>query len=1483
MSSDASATDVALLKVTLSVFSISGLPSGSGQYYLRWTGPGGKTKQSPARAVNPDGNFSASFALYSKARREPATGAVVAVSNKPADTLVTTLALLSADSDAVVGQTPVDIAAFLTSGNSDATVTLKPRGEEVFLRLAVKSLGDGNPLGISLSRETSMDSNSSMRADAAVPSTVAVDTAAKLEQLRRDVVDKGDKISELRNQTAQIDRAIAEQAQRAESEAATERAVAADVVAALQAAREKADRFEGEQAAGATLSAALGSPAVPSRAATRNTGATDQSLYHQSAASVSAAEAAAASSEAAALQVRVRALEDERVVIERERAEAEHKVQAHVQHAAKIKTTYNQLAAWYNNLRQEHAELQARHPESTTEASRDLPSATVATTYEADARSFEKERDELQALLDAERAEKRELLSRNSTVLESKAATIVDLEHHRSNNERKINDLQKQIAAAKSEAQTNRELVTTRARDYDELAAVRAELAQLKASYEDELAELRLAASAEQATALKDASRASANASAQRDTDIAALKEALDAAALREAQDEESARATKDELEALRAELANERQELESVTAAESSAAIEKLNEQLSDLKHRLSDAQAEVQTALQAAEKRESQMDDIQKAADELRVELDASVDQLEREREEAAKKIEAAEMSSNTQVTNLTTERDHAIRELFRVRKAMNVDIKSLKKERDELVARTAQRSPEAESTAGLTQQCQDAQEDVLRLTSALADAECSLVIERENHSAELAKSNDFAARSVLLESAQSDHASRSFELETELTVLRSEAESAQTEAASRFTELEAMLANAHAATAAAEAALADETVLALQNAALGASVTDLKNKLESSQTGLAELTSVRWELAGVRAELESAQTDASEHIARIKELQSESVSLSCAQGQASRDLALAETQRQQAVSQMNAEVERLRLEVLESARTIGERDSENARLQKTTADAQAACSSAEAARGDMIVETSALSAELSSIKESMEKAARSNSSAETQLAEAQQTLAEVEAERGALASELGNVKAAMLSELSVRSEKEDEAYALRARIAELAASAKALEDKVSTSNRSLGDEIMAKAVQEHEIARLNASLTVAEAAREKLESESIALRASVAASHEATAASQKYVAEAKLRADALSTKLAEAERSKEMEIKSIAAAKAKLAAEMEELRSAATMSSASTAEAVSKATLLHEEIVSLQQKSEEASRLKQEVSDLKKELVDATSQRADPSKATKLSALEIEVGTLQKKLDDAESMRIELNEAKASAAAAEEAAIAVERSSEAKGLALRNELASMRRAAKDKDDEFSNLTELLKDMHMQHAQSTADYEKLFEEHRELKRSLDDTHSTQVARLRSAETTADAERQDMEDELVAAQDELGTLRNERQQLVAAVKEMQEAMELEEVERRKSSDARKDLRAARGRADTLDSELIRMKAENQELGARIDAMKRLEKGSADELVDELIRCKLDLANAFEQIDHWRRKVKQLDPNASPNVSGSKF
>jgi chromosome segregation ATPase len=264
------------------------------------------------------------------------------------------------------------------------------------------------------------------------------------------------------------------------------------------------------------------------------------------------------------------------------------------------------------------------------------------------------------------------------------------------------------------------------------------------------------------------------------------------------------------------------------------------------------------------------------------------------------------------------------------------------------------------------------------------------------------------------------------------------------------------------------------------------------------------------------------------------------------------------------------------------------------------------------------------------------------------------------------------------------------------------------------------------------------------------------------------------------------------------------------------------------------------------------------------------EAATAKASSKINAQLVALQGETAALQR----------DLRASKALAAKLEQEAGSKERESEAAVVSLTRDLDAVRERAAGQQAEFDNLTALLKDLNAEQAQSAAEYEELHGQHKAVRRALEDSQ-TVTSRLRTAEEAADVERRALEADLKSVQEAVAKGAEEKRKLLASVDELQAGLGREEEERRKSGDARAELRDARGRAEQLGRELQTMKTDNQALVTRMQALSKLDEG-ADGLVDELIRCKMDLANAWEQIDNYKRRVKQADPalHVSPNLSG---
>jgi hypothetical protein len=1242
---------VAFLKTTLKATALTGVPPGD--YCLKWVG-GGKMKKSSTCSIAQSGGgpFKASIPLYTKARRYSPTSAIVAASSDPADSLDTTLMLCRAHDESVVAQTTINIGDFLSAGHQSTSVSM-PGGIAVELSIAAKAIGDTKLVGLSVSRGPSEDVPVNASAGASgVPSTVAVDTAAKLERLRSDVVERSNQIDALKAQTAAIDQALRAKA----SEPAQQ---VSDV------------------------------------------------------------------SEVSSLRVRVRALEEERAVLEREKVEAENRIGAHVQHAAKIKTTYNQLAAWYNNLRNEHAELQRRHPESTLDTARDLGAGSVATTHEEDLVALEKERERLQDLLQKERDEKLEIHSRNASVLEEKSAALAQLQEQLNSSMTELDAAKVESEKAKAELEESRSLSV----DPNVLAKAHVEIEDLKQSHEAELTTLRRQLMAEQAK-VEEEKRAKTTAHDNIQTERAALQRAVDAAAMREAADDRK-------LQEALAELATLKVELEAVRSDHQAAALARDGVEVvdksavSELKAALEVAQQETKSAQESAEKRDAQAHHLQQVAEELRVELDATSAQLERERRDM-RRTAVAPSNDGAEIESLKSERDHAIRELFRVRKALNAELKAVKKERDALAETGAPVSAEPEAVV-LSKQLRELETEVDRLESVIAEQAKEMATEKERH-------------------------------EHDLHAAKGEVEAAQ--------------------------------------AKLSARVAEHKASLQLNSSKLLESATV--ELKTKSAKLAEVESEAANHSKKIQELQNELQAKNSTQDGTARELAFLKSSKEIEAKRAADELDNLRKSLEDATRIQTEQETDMANSRRLIETLRADLALAEAARDDTMVQLSAINGELASLKESMDTASKSTSSAEQQRNDAQKLIAETRAEREALASELKHTKASLAAESRVRSERDGETDLLRSRISQLTASMKLLDDKIAVANRSLNEESIAKEEAINETARVLATLQDTERDHEARKEECNALQIKLDHAVQELAIAKREAAEKALDAENVEQGVKDvASRDRELET---------LAAELAEYRTAAAS---------------------------------------------AGSQVAEASKEKKF--MQAEIDELQSKL--------------ATARAA---------SSKDTVHALKAELATMQRAVAEKNREFENLTNLLKQMTVAHEQSSADYDALFEQHNQLKHDIQSSKTAEV-RLNALEESAAKERQNLEGELKSARSSIRKLTEENQDLAVAVEQLRELLKTETDEKKKSGDVRRELRATRTRLENLESELARAKSENQELLTRMDALNRLQQGSADALVDDLIRCKLDLANAWEQIDHYKQRVKQLSPehHISPNSSGN--
>jgi chromosome segregation ATPase len=1434
--------NVSFIKVTLCVSSVEAATPG--EYYLKWDGIGKSKKTKVCTVVTGPTAVSFSMSLYAKAMRDPSSNDIVSASDDPRDSLKTTLYLVRSD-ETVWGGADIDVGEYLTAGRGEIVLDMKS-GSRVTYDLTAKSMGDSKELGLPVSRLSSCDKggkytgtgavaaavaaansgaafglrNENNFGSTSVPSTIAVGTAAKLEQLRQDVDRKATQLDSLKAQTAQIDEAL-------------------QAKAVTAAGTSQPGNRSSPVPTGSHLTPLASIPFSDARLPTTTSAASE-------------------TSSAAALAVRVRALEEEKAVVERERNEAERKVQAHVQHALKIKDTYNQLAAWYNNLRHEHAELQKRHPESTTEASRELPTATVATTHADDAKHMEQELDDMAKALAAERNEKKELLASHTAVLEEKASALAASKGKCSRLETELANAILSAKASKAELELSHK-ESLRANEVTEVCDAR----------ENEIVSLR-----------SELAEANLKLTLQNDAVASSLKEALGVSAMEVAEMEQKVRDSVIELTALRAELSKAQaalaeaqcgsnraedvsKELDSLRSASEESLREVCGER-DRLQEEVTKWKSTVDELSESVEAKEVQMDEIQRAAENLRVELDATLEQLERERGEASAGRHETSASSESEevIADLTAKRDHAIRELFRVRKAMNAELKALRKEHDALTTRsrelegrsTTAASAQGEAAAGSVETKErlaalEAEKNELMSAKeeALSSAD-AVVATRGVTSAEHAEVKEKLAalevEKVKLESAHREASSiaeaSALSLASTLKELGEVKERSVVLAAEKA-RLETVVAERESALVHASQKHAQEclTLRSESEAAsleLSARVVALEGELKGKSDALnlsadgteKELQFVRDELERARTDLEKARVEVVVNAERVASKQAEADGSSLAREEASRELSFLSTRREQEVTQLNAELTALRLQLSDVTGARRERDVELSQIQIALDDLRATCTAAEAARDAKIVEASGLSGELASLKESMKAASESSSSADKQLADVQRSLAEAVAERDAVASKIAVLKASLSSENSSRVKLEKETALLRSRVEELSASIGTMEAKLVSANKVLSEQNLKKADVDNEVVRLTAALTATERTRDAWSAELAEARSLQDEKESARKATERELAVANRRVHELTASLSEALEMRAVEVAAKEAEVKRLADQVHALESEAMATGAAATKAASSAT-------------------------------------------SQFQSMQRQVEVLEN----------ELTASKRSVTKLEEVYAAKAKDSEFRLLSLKQELKDMHEAAVTKQEEFEKSRSLLRDFQNDHSQLVSEFDELEERYKSLKLSLDGAQMRRSS-LEARESALEADKNALALTVRSLEEDMEKSLKEKREALSRVEELERIVKNEKEERRTFGEVRAEMREARGRAERLEAELQVLKTENKTLGTRMEAMSKLDEG-ADGLVDELIRCKMDLANAWEQIDSYKRRVKQLDPalQVSPNLSGA--
>lgn len=350
------------------------------KYFFRWMRADKQAKVSAARVVSPSGEHGVQMVIYAQVRRP--SREIVHVEGT--DPLNTTLVLVSIDPSAnnvqtVISTCPFDmgdyLASLVDSGSLNMGASLQFSSDvTAAVTIMMKCLGENH-----LKRYAPEPRRLGMRAT--TPHAADADEAVaalEIERLRRQVPEEP-KSPVLPNPSLEL-----------------------------------SDSQDNLGSSEMSTPNATGTPLMP---VTATVPASFDELTPT------------APTDLTSLQNRIRELEIENASVKRDRHDAERKVAAHVAHAQKIKETYTQLAMWYNNLRHEHIELQNKVPKTghESEAPPRVNSNASSSTYEADLKKIDEERESNQVEANSEKSQEDEALSRNSQLLESKARSLAEL------------------------------------------------------------------------------------------------------------------------------------------------------------------------------------------------------------------------------------------------------------------------------------------------------------------------------------------------------------------------------------------------------------------------------------------------------------------------------------------------------------------------------------------------------------------------------------------------------------------------------------------------------------------------------------------------------------------------------------------------------------------------------------------------------------------------------------------------------------------------------------------------------------------------------------------------------------------------------------------------------------------------------------------------------------------------------------------------
>lgn len=1281
------------------------------------------------------------------------------------------------------------------------------------------------------------------------------------------------------------------------------------------------------------------------------------------------------------LHAHIRNLEEEVVVAKRERADAERKVSAHIAHACRIRETYTKLAGWYNNLRQEHIELQKKLPHSAADSTEPprADSTTSASTNDSDFRKTDEGRGTSDSKPDVEFDShlKSASQSRNSQLLDAKAKTLAELREQwdatqsalqskeaelkertaaLNQAEKTLDTLRLQLVEKESQAEQStdalaaaRERIQRMEEDHkralEELSAsslsefdrkLSAEVAKLKEQHADELQQQLSKLNEQHADQLRHhVKEAEQSAEVERDKQLQAshAQREKDLRELEKKLEETHLAVKEEELSRLKElhenDLRAEREKLHKEAEA-SEALAQELRNAACDSETRRKVLEDQLRSVKEESEQRVKELRD---KSEKLEAELRNEIDNVAAEKNDLSRQLELLQETSKRVTEEKSNEVDLSQKEASTLRDEcteLRKQLELLQRENDDM--RNSPRQVESAAANHVAEQ------EVLRLNEELSELKATLRIESEKRE----------ETTLILEKSDREHD----ELREMVTRLRHERDAAQLDARQARDELvkeknplpplqhkpskEQPAVNYQELKEQRDKAiwevfrmrkrfksdiarLQKENSSLKSNSSVGSSAETDKSPdgTEKLSEQLSKITSerdrVKADLRKVQADLARVETehaalgDARERSAqqRLKALEDEILShksqvdeleVSLSETRKRSDVKLCEFQEEK--DSLVKKIETAETAAAESAHQLEEKNKEIQDLvQKvqsgieTAAETEQNVAALSRERDDVQSRCSVLEAEIVTLKKVIEDLTANSTASESELQLAKKESTDRSAQLSFVQSELEDVRR---QALETETHLDNEIIKLKSELSQVSVSAEQhhvraseLQKKMASYRTELEEE---RAIKERTVLENEKSNSVVKNLMAKVG----ALTTKISEEHKSRKEAEQKVSELNDKSADLESKL------KDLNDKVVeqAAENSQATCEKSELITACDELKHRTSHAEAHSRELEREIKSLREKltsSEsareilqkeacdaggESQRVVEELNVLRTELeqarLDLRNAEARLEEEISKAAEEIDkhtaaVGKLHAKNDslisECSTLQSRANDAERELRQVRKSYVSVK--SELDDVARK--CSELEDAVREKEAATDSAYEKLSRLQAESSSSRSKFVQLEEDHEQLKLQLD--------RAKSEIDAAVEERGALSEQVHGMKGELQALQ-ERLRSMHADHERQMASERVNLERevKRTTDLRRDLRAARSLVESLQSQLERLQMEHEELRKESDRLNNGDEGR-DSVLNDLIANRLELAYAQDEIIRLRNKLKKLTPNPSSSTS----